>query len=778
MKKILCALFVFFGAMNGMELSLPPSGEPLILRDLDGGLFEVRMSSLWRQAFSLPFSEEVSIPGSVSNYEIDVPVVADALQDIDFLLNHLDDEAALLRNLQLNSCRLINLLRNLCLLGIKKHHKLLQLVLCVHTGEITKEAFESLEDFKNFCEGIRERYPSVKQGVEAYVSLLYSSPALFAIDVRGLSSSAVREASHRAFESCLKSECGEGSPLDHRKNALCFVPHMSVDSVAPETAHTTPSTSGRVTPVDVDLSNFVALINRSDINTAEKEALCFNELIACDLSFLNAALSKVYETRSTCSDQFIHILMQAVAYKYRDGGGFDPDNPDAFITLFRLWDQKYSCIAASLKMYMYLFLPNSERLHLNSFLTDYLDVESFVRQNPEFKFLQGRCAEILETCPSLPHLFENGDLSKEIVQKEMYALVDNNYAPFWGALVDRGAKKHGFSWEHLFWTADIDMLRRMPLDRRDARSIDPNGFLGKGIINNGVKDPGMPVLTYLALRGNAKLVDEMLKKGANPFRSMESIWEVYQCQQHNESMKQICALLARKAYQIEPTHALSSPMFKDVDVIRELFSQGFDCFLLMPHFFELTGRIRTVVLQQAYATNVEQLFKTMRYGSERFRAKIFELLPQLRGPFRTWHVNKKMSEKVARAYSRRTSEIGRIEARALRRAERKRKLLHAGNPEKRYSVDDLSRYSSSLVSLDDLRRMPQDEIEDLRREARRDDPETWAEPRSFELSQFPQEESHEEMEQVETHEERQEDLVPCSHRSKKNKKGCCHCSIL
>ena len=72
--------------------------------------------------------------------------------------------------------------------------------------------------------------------------------------------------------------------------------------------------------------------------------------------------------------------------------------------------------------------------------------------------------------------------------------------------------------------------------------------------------------------------------------------------------------------------------------------------------------------------------------------------------------------------------------------------------------------------------MPQDEIEDLRREARRDDPETWAESRSFELPQFPQEESHEDTEHEVSREEQQEDLVPCSHQ-KKNK-GCCRCTIL
>jgi hypothetical protein len=589
-----------------------------------------------------------------------------------------------------------------------------------------------------------------------------------------------------AYFSCLHSDFspsslslihGSGKPLETtqriniegRRMAFINV-HASGESIV-ETGRSYLS-DGRASRVgdDVDETPFVALLNRSDKKPDELGAICFNELIKKDLLFLTTALKKVCRCQCSYTDQFVHILAQAVAFKYRQGGGYDPDNPDAFIALFEEFDNEYPSIAPSLKMYVYLFLPLTERLHLNGYLSDHLSVEGFVKQNPQFRFLQGRCSEIIEVCPSLPRIFKRKDLKKYPIRDEMISLINHKYGLFWGALVDRGACPHGFNWEEVFWDSNVDMLRRMPIvmatGTSDPCAIDPNEVMGEmdkydRELHKIVHDPGMPVLTWISLRGNEKLVKALLDKGANPFVSMNSIWSIYQGQKHNEKMCKICALVLHKAYQIEEQHALRSPMFKDVEIFKELLKL-IDPFVLLKNLSKLKDEMRILVLNKAYEDDAERLFNIMRYNSPTLRKRIFELMPDFSKMYRSWHINQKMKEEIPALYGHRSSEVGVLEADELRKAHKNRRRILPGNPESRYSVDDMSIYPPSTLSLEELGKHVDEEIEILRRELRRDDPATWVQPRVFELPSV-------------VAQENSQDLVSCSNS--KSKKGCC-CTIL
>jgi len=735
---------------------------------LKGRTFEVNNISLWRDSFSLPFSEDVILPGSVGRYEIGVPIVQDVLQDINFLLEHLGDEEALLRNLQACSpIRVVNLLRGICLLGIRKDHPLLHLVISVHSeSAIEKLARDSFVGFCAFCEHIQKRYPIVQNGLQKYVSLFQPAESL-GVGLSRVPLRAMKFSVGRGLESVLKEECSERLSLEARR--MAFVPKSaSLDSdLSPDTA----DFSGRCSPVDdVDLDRFAAYFySLSGKKSAVQETACFNDLITCDLQFLNAALKKVCDFRCFYKDELVHILAQSLAYKYREAGGYDPDYPQNFIILFELWDKEFSSIADSLKIYMYLFLPYTERKLLSSYLTDYLSVEGFVRQNPDFRFLQGQCSEIIEICPTLPRLFKMSDLRGRRLIYAMSELSRNCYGPFWGALVDRGASKQSFSWQNVWEGKDIELLRRMPMGDpafdSDPSVIDPNTVVGemyKPCANEN--DVGMPILTFLAINGNEKLVQELLDKGANPFLSIDAIWKIYLGQQHNESMKKICALVALKAYQINEVHALRSPIFKNEIIIRELFLLELDPFSLIKHLSLLKKEIRKIVIEQAYAVCSEQLFDMMRYGSSGLRSRIFKSILWMKGLYRLWHINQKMRESVSEVYGRRSSEVNRVEGAELRRAQRNRRRVLPGAPERHYSVDDASIYPAPTLSLEELERFSEEKIDVLREELRRDDPETWVEPRAFEL---PSMVLHAESSQGEY----PKDFVPCSRPKKK--KGCC-----
>jgi len=285
-----------------------------------------------------------------------------------------------------------------------------------------------------------------------------------------------------------------------------------------------------------------------------------SELIS-DLSILNIK-----------KDQpLIHLVAQALAKKYRLSGEFNPAYPENFIHLYEEWDHELPYIADSLKMYLYLNLPASERIILNSYLTTHLSVQNFVQQNPDIAFLQDDCNG-LHQYRALIKMFhplryrELDGIDAHHIYKFLDRLSSDRYAPFWQELVARGIAPFKGRADTNQMAHDALMARDVVMMRYliDKRHLDPNMCLKDG---KDCREKPIHILLIATIFDDENMVRLLLEFGADPFARcnddpcrhylIQRVLNLYPGIEGDHVIKRICLMIIQKAKKGSPERLFS-----------------------------------------------------------------------------------------------------------------------------------------------------------------------------------------------------------------------------
>ena len=276
-------------------------------------------------------------------------------------------------------------------------------------------------------------------------------------------------------------------------------------------------------------------------------------LMRYSLGDLKNLLTNLCNLQIKTTHPLAHLVAQALVKKYRETGEYTPDFPENFKRLFADFDEKFSSIAPSLKMYMFLNLPLGERVVLSSYVGDDIDVPLFMEQNPYLDFLQEDINQInmFSSFVTLLNFSRSDELKNTtsfFIKDDLKSLRENGYDIFWKAFADRG-KREANDWRDMVAEALLDRSTIMMRHLLEERKVNPHYVCHRRAI-----------LFSAAMMRDEKMVELLLEKGASPLlgydgwddRSiLERFFEICDAGGSDEVMDKIAQMMIRNAWEFE-----------------------------------------------------------------------------------------------------------------------------------------------------------------------------------------------------------------------------------